>query len=70
MSYNTFALFYDRLTENADYKVRSDYILTFFLGMATAATAFLIWLAEQEPCVLFLMKKAIMSQVLICHLIC
>lgn len=30
MSYNTFALFYDRLTENADYKVRSDYISNFF----------------------------------------
>lgn len=30
MSYNTFALFYDRLTENADYEVRSDYISNFF----------------------------------------
>lgn len=29
-SYNTFALFYDSLTENVDYKVRSKYISDFF----------------------------------------
>lgn len=29
-SYNTFAQFYDSLTENVDYKVRSDYISNFF----------------------------------------
>ena len=29
-SYNTFAQFYDRLTENVDYKVRSEYISGFF----------------------------------------
>ncbi len=29
-SYNTFAQFYDRLTENVDYKVRSSYISNFF----------------------------------------
>ena len=29
-SYGVFALFYDRLTQNADYKVRSDYISGFF----------------------------------------
>lgn len=29
-SYNTFARFYDLLTENVDYKVRSDYISNFF----------------------------------------
>lgn len=29
-SYNTFAQFYDALTENVDYKVRSDYISNFF----------------------------------------
>jgi ubiquinone/menaquinone biosynthesis C-methylase UbiE len=29
-SYNIFAKYYDRLTENADYKVRSDYISGFF----------------------------------------
>ena len=29
-SYNTFAQFYDKLTENVDYKVRSDYISNFF----------------------------------------
>ena len=30
MSYNTFAWFYDNLTENVDYKVRSEYISNFF----------------------------------------
>ncbi|MCM1114405.1 MAG: class I SAM-dependent methyltransferase [Clostridium sp.] len=30
MSYNIFAAYYDRLTENVDYKVRSDYISNFF----------------------------------------
>lgn len=29
-SYNVFALFYDRLTDNVDYEVRSDYISNFF----------------------------------------
>ena len=29
-SYNTFAQFYDKLTENVDYKVRSSYISNFF----------------------------------------
>lgn len=29
-SYNTFALFYDQLTENVSYKVRSEYISNFF----------------------------------------
>ncbi len=29
-SYQTFAQFYDRLTDNVDYKVRSDYISNFF----------------------------------------
>ncbi len=29
-SYNSFAAFYDRLTENVDYKVRSEYISNFF----------------------------------------
>lgn len=29
-SYNAFAQFYDYLTENVDYKVRSDYISNFF----------------------------------------
>jgi predicted TPR repeat methyltransferase len=29
-SYNAFAQFYDRLTENVDYKVRSEYISNFF----------------------------------------
>lgn len=29
-SYNTFALFYDRLTENVEYQVRSEYISNFF----------------------------------------
>ena len=29
-SYKTFAQFYDELTDNVDYKVRSDYISNFF----------------------------------------
>ena len=29
-SYNSFAQFYDSLTENVDYKVRSEYISNFF----------------------------------------
>ena len=30
MSYNTFAKFYDKLTENVEYKKRADYISSFF----------------------------------------
>jgi len=30
MSYNTFAKFYDTLTENVEYKKRADYISSFF----------------------------------------
>ena len=47
MSYNTFAKFYDKLTENVEYKKRADYILRFLKDMPINVILFLIWLAEQ-----------------------
>lgn len=40
-SYNTFAQFYDTLTENVDYKVRSDYISNFFCRYGNGGKALL-----------------------------
>lgn len=47
MSYNTFAKFYDKLTENVEYKKRADYISSFLEDMPINVILFLIWLAEQ-----------------------
>lgn len=43
--YNYFALHYDELTENVDYKVRSDYISGFFNKFGISENAFLLDLA-------------------------
>ena len=47
MSYNTFAKFYDKLTENVEYKKELIIFLHFLKDMLKNVILFLIWLAEQ-----------------------